>query len=68
MRIHKGTIILGAALSTLFVGTLWASNRGVGLPKPKKNPPSIREGSVKNPTTGRRRTRFFVGGGIHRGK
>ena len=68
MRIHKGTLILGGALSALFAGTLWASSRGLGLPRPQKEPPSIREGSVKDPATGRRRTRFFVGGGIHRGK
>lgn len=55
------TLILGLIL------TVEASVAGWGLPHPERDPPSIREGSVRV-TRGRRRARYFVGGGIHGGK
>lgn len=61
-------MLLGGGLSLLLAGTAWASARGLWLPKPAKSPPSIREGSAKDNTSGRIRTRYFVGGGLRRGK
>jgi hypothetical protein len=54
--------ILGSSL--FFAG--YAATNGLGLPQPEVNPPSIREGS----THGSKgvRTRYFIGGGLHRGK
>ena len=49
--------------------TVMASHSGWGVPKPVKKPISIREGSAKlKSSSGHYRTRYFVGGGIHRGK
>ena len=52
-------------------GLMWFCTRrstaGGGLAAPEVNPPSIREGSVRV-SSGRRRTRYFVGGGFHGGK
>ncbi len=51
-------------------GALWASQKGMGLPQPDKSPPSLREESARGKSvgTGHRRTRFFMGGGLQRGK
>jgi hypothetical protein len=46
----------------------WASQAGVGVPQPKSNPPSVREGSRHIRTGGHARTHYFVGGGIRGGK
>ena len=63
----KGLIIWGMIFSACTVGAYTASTDGIGLARPSKSPMSIREGSVKG-SNGVRRTRFFVGGGIHGGK
>lgn len=63
----KATWIL-VVVMTLLTGTaIWAGHAGVGLEQPTKNPISIREQSVRG-QTGRRPIRYFMLGGIHRGK
>ena len=62
-----------AALVVVMFGlsavTIMASSSGWGIPKPVKKPMSIREGSAKTKNIrGHYRTRYFVGGGLHRGK
>lgn len=64
---RNGTILLVLTLLCLG-GAVWASSTGFGLPQPEKNPPSIREESVRISGTGHHRTRYFIGGGIRRGK
>ena len=59
--------MLGALLA-LSAGSWWAGAVGAFAPTPEKNPPSIREGSMRGALTGRAGTRYFVGGGLHRGK
>jgi hypothetical protein len=60
------------AIAVILLGvvgmTVWASRVGLGLPQPEKEPPSIREGSARIEQAGHHRTRYFVGGGILRGK
>ncbi|MCM8536194.1 MAG: hypothetical protein NE334_09685 [Lentisphaeraceae bacterium] len=63
----KGLMFWGTLLTAGFGYTYHAASSGAGIPQPKVKPPSIREGSVKN-TSGRMRTRYFVGGGLHGGK
>ncbi len=65
---NRGTIILAGSMLGILALSVWASNRGVGLPQPEKEPISIREGSARPSTPGHHRTRYFIGGGIHRGK
>lgn len=55
-----------AVLGLLTVFTMTASASGWGLEHPERNPPSIREGSVR--TGVRTRTRYFIGGGFRGGK
>ncbi len=59
-----GVMLLAAAAVT------WASQRGIGLPQPARQPVSVREGSVRAPLSGagHHRTRYFVGGGMFAGK
>ncbi|NOX59050.1 MAG: hypothetical protein GXP29_09365 [Planctomycetes bacterium] len=65
---NRGTLILGGVMLSILAGSVWASNRGVGLPQPEREPISIREDSARPLTGGHHRTRYFIGGGIHRGK
>lgn len=61
-------ILIGVML-VVVAGVVWASMTGFGVQKPYKKPISIREGSVRSSAGGQTsRTRYFVGGGIHRGK
>ena len=47
----------------------WASTSGLGVPKPEKEPVSIREGSVRpGAASGYYATRYFLGGGSRGGK
>ncbi len=64
------TWALGGCLVLASLWSIWASNTGVGVSQPTKNPPSIREHSARGRTTGHhRRTRyFFMGGGLRGGK
>lgn len=70
MKIRPGFIVGILSLGGLFGFSVWASNSGFGVAKPAKKAMSIREGSVRTSGTssGRHRTRYFVGGGLHRGK
>lgn len=64
----RNLILTGACVLTTGVA-LHASVHGWTAQKPDKSPLSIREGSHKGPLgSGHRRTRYFVGGGLHRGK
>lgn len=46
-----------------------ASVTGWTVAEPVKKPQSIREGSARGPIgSGHHRTRYFIGGGLHRGK
>lgn len=66
-----GFLLVGGltGLVGLFAATVWASSTGRGISQPSKQVFSIREGSVKaTGGSGRVRTRYFVGGGIHGGK
>lgn len=65
---NRGTLTLGGMMLALLAGSVWASNRGVGLPKPEKKPVSVREDSARPLSGGHHRTRYFIGGGILRGK
>ena len=67
---HNVTLGLIVACFATIGATYWASYTGAGVPRPEKNPPSIREGSaIRGPLgRGHHRTRFFVGGGLHGGK
>ncbi len=68
---HRNTLWLIGAMFGMFVVTTWASNIGLGVPQPEKNPLSIREDSARGQRTGsgHYRTRyFFIGGGMHGGK
>jgi len=60
-------IALTAGMILLTGTAMWAGRAGWGLTKPEKQPISIREGSVRT-AGGFYRTRYFVGGGLHRGK
>ena len=60
-------IIWGTIFSASTIGAFSAAKSGYGLTKPMVKPLSIREGSVKSGTA-HRRTRYFVGGGLHGGK
>ncbi len=63
-----GWTLLGLLVVTGAAAT-WASYHGTGLPRPEKEPISVREGSTRGAQrSGHLRTRYFVGGGIHRGK
>ncbi len=64
----KTAIVWASVFSTSMVGTWSASANGWGMPKPDKQPVSIREGSKALSTSGNHKTRYFVGGGIHGGK
>ncbi len=65
----KATYIFAALMGTVTAGAGFASFSGMGLPQPKKNPRSIREGSVRNPDGTWRRSAYFIrSGGIHGGK
>lgn len=65
----RGPAILLGGLLSLSAVSWWAGAVGAFAPTPQAAPPSIREGSATAPlATGRSRTRYFVGGGIHRGK
>lgn len=66
---RKARVVLLAALLVASGVSWWAGVVGAFAPRPAKAPPSIREGSVASPlATGHSRTRYFTGGGIHRGK
>ncbi len=65
---NRGTMILGSVMLGILVGSVWASNHGLGLPQPGKEPISVREDSARPLTGGHHRTRYFIGGGIHHGK
>ena len=64
----RGTIILSGVMLMLLAGTIWASTSGLWMPQPTKQPVSIREESARPLGSGHRSTRYFVGGGIFRGK
>lgn len=60
---------LGMCLTVLTGSAFYAGRVGAGVPRPKKNPISIREGSVKGPlASGRSSVRYFQGGGFRGGK
>lgn len=61
------SLVLMAALALLTMTTMAASSSGWGLEHPEKNPPSIREGSVRTGGVRTRRT-YFIGGGYRGGK
>ncbi|MCH2208310.1 MAG: hypothetical protein MK132_20900 [Lentisphaerales bacterium] len=63
----KAFTIWGIILGGTFGYAYFASAKGIGIKQPQVNPPSIREGSVQD-TSGKMRTRYFVGGGLHGGK
>lgn len=66
---NKKIIVLIAAMVGASVLVVTASASGWGVPHPVKKPLSIREGSAKiENQRGHYRTRYFIGGGIHRGK
>ena len=65
----RGAAIIAAGLLSLTALSWWAGIVGALAPEPVKSPPSIREGSVRGAVvSGRAGTRYFVGGGLHRGK
>lgn len=64
----KGILILIAGMVGVTGLLTWAGAAGLGIPRPANNPPSVREGSQRVGYAGHHRTRYFVGGGIHRGK
>jgi hypothetical protein len=64
----KGIPILIAAMFGVTGLLTWAGAAGLGARQPKKNPPSVREGSARLGHAGHHRTRYFVGGGVHHGK
>jgi|GEM_PF-1075242 len=67
----KGTLVLAAVMGTLLMGSVYASTKGIGVPQPDKEPPSIREGSTAGRInrSGHHGTRFFlIGGGPFYGK
>jgi len=68
---NKGTAILGGLMGTLLMGSVYASTKGIGVPQPEKQPPSIREQSTAGRLnrSGNHGTRFFlIGGGPRFGK
>lgn len=65
---NKGAAILAIIMGAALFGTSYASTKGIGVPQPDKEPPSIREGSVRTTGSGHYRTRYFVGGGLLYGK
>ena len=68
-RFRKGALTLFTGLLTMSAFSWGAGIIGAFSPKPSTNPPSIREGSMTGPLSrGHVGTRYFVGGGIHRGK
>ena len=65
----KKTIALAGLFLGLLTVTHTASREGWGIPRPIKKPLSLREGSAKlDRRQGHYRTRYYVGGGLHRGK
>lgn len=62
------TLILVTAMMGYLCFATWASSSGFGLASPERNPPSIREGSVRTSSGGRARVHYFTGGGPHGGK
>ncbi|MCA9319543.1 MAG: hypothetical protein KDB53_02350 [Planctomycetes bacterium] len=68
-NLTRRAAIIGAILAGASVFAWWGSFVGAGVPKPERDPPSLREGSVRlAQTSGRTGTRYFIGGGIHGGK
>jgi hypothetical protein len=65
---NRKTMILGVIMLGVLGGTVWASTTGLWLPQPTNEPVSIREDSARPLRAGHHRTRYFVGGGIYRGK
>ena len=67
---NKNAIILGAILTVSLVASVWASRAGWGAARPRRNPPSLREESVRQGGSGHGRhvNRYFIGGGFIRGK
>ena len=63
----KGLKLWGVLFSCTLGGAFYAASSGYGVPQPSKNPMSIREGSMKVTSDGRK-ARYFYGGGIHSGK
>ena len=69
INIVPQTWVLGGCLVAASLGSMVASSAGWGVTQATKNPPSIREGSVKGKHGHRRRTSyFFIGGGLRGGK
>lgn len=66
---NTSSYILAAIMGTMTAGAGFASFNGVGLSQPQKQPPSIREESVRNANGSRGYGMFFLrGGGVHGGK
>ncbi len=63
-------LILAGAMTVGTIGAGHAAVAGWGVPKPEKKPVSLREGSAKDKPlgSGRRGTRFLIGGGFRGGK
>ena len=62
--------IMYAVLGTMVAGSVWASVAGWGVPKPTKEPMSVREGSTRDQGNNRHGhyRHHFIGGGLHGGK
>lgn len=67
----KGSGVLALLMGGALAGSVFASTKGIGVPQPEKQPPSIREGSTAGRIngSGHHGTRFFlIGGGPFYGK
>ena len=62
-------LILAAVATGVTALAVRASVVGWTVQRPATKPQSIREGSARGPIrSGHYRTRYFIGGGLHRGK
>lgn len=67
-QIVPATWALGGALFMTTLVAMHASSVGWGVTQPEKNPPSIREGSMRGRSGPYHRSRYFMGGGLRGGK
>ncbi|MFW5751177.1 MAG: hypothetical protein ACOCZK_05970 [Planctomycetota bacterium] len=70
MRIAPSSLVFLGVVGAGSVFAMVASSRGWGLPRPARQPVSVREGSVRGASTSgsHYRSRYFIGGGFHGGK
>lgn len=66
----KWILLVAGGMGAVLAAAVWASQSGVGLPRPAKKPVSIREGSRTAGHTGKRYRyrRHLIGGGTFHGK